>query len=120
MERLCDILNAKIQQPDTDELEKTNPAWEFIKDFFSCNTASCKKIKMSFKIKRNELIVISLDGLEYDSNLDKTDVLDCVRIAKSHGLGVSKDDLDPKDPVCKEDIECSITFSFTPSNITDL
>lgn len=119
MERLCDILNSQTQRPDTEKLKKTNSTWKFIESFFMDNAKFCKKTELIFMIEENGSVSFSLNsGAEYETEFNKAEVLSCINIAKAHGLGVSRINHDPKCPVWKG-IESCITFSFTPSNITD-
>ena len=118
-ERLCDILNAQVQRPKSKELEKTNFTWSFIESMFKNFSKSCKRTEISFTIEKSGIVYFSINsGKEFKSKFTKANVLSCISIAKAHGLGFSKTDLDPEDSTW-EGIESFITFSFTPSKITD-
>jgi len=118
-ERLCDILNAQVQRPRFKELEKNNPTWNFIESMFKNFSKTCKRTEITFTIEKSGTVYFSVNsGIEFKTKFTKANVLSCISIAKAHGLGFSKIDLDPEDPTWKE-IESFIIFSFTPSNITD-
>lgn len=118
MKRLCDILNEQVQRPNPNELGKTNSCWEFISSLFKDNSKSCKKALITFTIQKDGIVYFSVnDGTEFETQFTRAEALDCIDIAKAHGLGVSK--VCPDDKSGFDEVECFIFFTFTPSNITD-
>lgn len=114
--RLCDILNLQANKINFNDLEKTNSAWELIKQLFMDNVSSLDTTEVYFVVQNNEKIFFSInEGPEHEVQLLESDLLSCIDIAQVHGLTVIK--VSAKDSESEDDPKYFIYFTFNPERI---